>query len=357
MPQQIEARGQMTRAAVMNQRLDLESDIGVTVTSLGPGSPCRIEPVNDDLRSDPGAPSEWVRENKAILDALLVEAGAILFRGFRLDDAAAFGAFFSAYGDHVGGYVGGTSPRDRIVGRVMESTVVPADRVIPIHQEMAYSPRYPAKVAFFCELPPTIGGETPVCDMRLITQRLPPSLAENVRRLGLKYWRHFREPDYLTGEPKIDIVHRTWQDAFSTKDRHVAEAAVRTLGSTCEWTSTGLLVSNLATGFANHPQTGESIWFNQVAGYSFTADVVGAEMEALHKKYYASDRPAYLGVTYGDGTEIDRREVAKLNEITRQIQVSNPWERGDALLLDNILCGHGKNAFEGQRKIRVSLLT
>jgi alpha-ketoglutarate-dependent taurine dioxygenase len=37
--------------------------------------------------------------------------------------------------------------------------------------------------------------------------------------------------------------------------------------------------------------------------------------------------------------------------------VANAWEKGDVLLLDNMLMSHGRSSFTGERKILVSMNT
>jgi alpha-ketoglutarate-dependent taurine dioxygenase len=330
---------------------------GVKVGPVGKSHyPLCIEPATPALRTDLEAATNWIRENRPQLEAELRKVGAILFRGFPLDDAASFNEFFSAFPDHQGGYAGGTSQRNAVSGRVMESTVAPADRVIPIHQEMAYSPSYPRRIAFFCELPSRIGGETPICDMRMLTRDMPRTLHDNVLNRGLRYWRHFRNPNYATGVLELDIVHRTWQEAFQTDDRDLIERQVRTMGSDMAWCETGLLISNPSAGFVMHPETGENIWFNSIGGYNFTKRVIGERIAKLYEEYYGVNRTMPFGVTYGDGEPIDLDDVGPLYDVTEKIQVALPWQKGDVYLLDNILIGHGRNTFEGERKIRVSLL-
>jgi alpha-ketoglutarate-dependent taurine dioxygenase len=345
----------MTTASAI-QRLDDRLD-GVRVTpGDNEGFPLWLMPETTELKMNLRAAVAWVTSHKDSLDAWLLAYGAIFFRGFPLPDSLAFNEFLSCYPDHDGGYSGGTTQRGAVVGRVMEATVAPSDRFIPMHQEMAYSPRFPSKLAFYCELPPTKGGETPFCDMRRLTHALPGALRDSVRTCGLLYKRHFRNPDYETGVPDLDIVHRTWQEAFQTGDRTEVERQVRLLGSEFEWVDNGLLVWNPSAGFVTHPVTGESVWFNSIGGYGFNRAVLGDKLGALYEQYYDESRPLPMWATYGDGEKIPAATIAPLYRITEQLQSAIPWRQGDVVLLDNILVGHARNPYEGERKIRVSLL-
>ncbi|RYD48714.1 MAG: TauD/TfdA family dioxygenase, partial [Verrucomicrobiaceae bacterium] len=150
--------------------------------------------------------------------------------------------------------------------------------------------------------------------------------------------------------------HRTWQQSFQTEDRDLVERQVALMGSEMEWCDTGVLIRNPSRGFVQHPETGEDIWFNSIGGYGFSRRVIGDRMADLYDEYYGDGRPMPFGVDYGDGGEIDLADVAPLYDVTEKIQVALPWQKGDVFLLDNILVGHGRNTFEGDRKIRVSLL-
>jgi hypothetical protein len=329
----------------------------VLASSIGPRSyPLCIQPTSTDLGQDIHAATAWVAKHRPQLEASRADVGAILFRGFPVRTSSDFNAFLAAFPDYGHGYVGGTSQRGKVTGRVMESTVAPPDRVIPTRQEMAYSLSFPLKLAFFCEEPSPVGGGTPICDMRELTATMPRRLHNTVFSRGLRYWRHFRKADYATGVEELDILHRTWQQAFQTDDKDPIERQILLMGSEFEWCDSGIIISNHTRGFVVHPVTGEDIWFNSIGGYGFGEHVIGKRLADLYLQHYGPSRPLPFGVTYGDGESIDPKDIEPLYEVTEQIQVAIPWRKGDIYLLDNILMGHGRNTFSGDRKIRVSLL-
>jgi alpha-ketoglutarate-dependent taurine dioxygenase len=221
---------------------------------------------------------------------------------------------------------------------------------------MAYSVRYPMKIAFYCELAPSIGGETPMCDMRELDRRVPRWLYQKVREQGLMYNRFFRSRDWQTGVPRLDIAHRTWQDALGSDDPSEAEREVERLGSQFEWVQDGIIVRNRNPGFATHPRRGDSIWFNQAAGLSLAPSVIGAEMAALFVEHYGNHHPLPYWVSFGDGDAIPLADIEPLYAITDELTVVTPWRQGDVMLLDNIYAGHGRKTFQGERKIRVALV-
>ncbi|HEX2252875.1 MAG TPA: TauD/TfdA family dioxygenase [Thermoanaerobaculia bacterium] len=58
---------------------------------------------------------------------------------------------------------------------------------------------------------------------------------------------------------------------------------------------------------------------------------------------------------YGDGSPIEPEVLDHLREIYRRETVAFPWQRGDLLVLDNMLVAHGRAAFEGSRRVLVGM--
>lgn len=81
--------------------------------------------------------AQAVRNEKPLLDSLLLNSGALLFRGFPVKTASDFNEFVEAFGFEELPYVGGAAPRANIVGRVFTANESPPDQKIPFHHEMA----------------------------------------------------------------------------------------------------------------------------------------------------------------------------------------------------------------------------
>jgi alpha-ketoglutarate-dependent taurine dioxygenase len=58
---------------------------------------------------------------------------------------------------------------------------------------------------------------------------------------------------------------------------------------------------------------------------------------------------------YGDGAPIESSVLEEIREVYRQASVAFDWRRGDILMLDNFLASHGREPFEGPRKILVAM--
>ena len=165
------------------------------------------------------------------------------------------------------GYLGGATQRAQLSDRVFGASRAPANLELGLHQEMCYLPHYPTRLAFYCEFPAVTGGETFVMDMRRLTAALDPELRAEVEARGVLYTRNFRAPDVLIGHPLLDGIHKTWTDAFSTTDPDKAIADCEAIGLTsARWLDNGSLsVTYRASGFIDHPSTGDHLWFNQIA--------------------------------------------------------------------------------------------
>lgn len=44
-----------------------------------------------------------------------------------------------------------------------------------------------------------------------------------------------------------------------------------------------------------------------------------------------------------------------INEVYQAVTVRETWQRGDLMLVDNILCAHGRESYTGDRKILVAM--
>jgi len=58
---------------------------------------------------------------------------------------------------------------------------------------------------------------------------------------------------------------------------------------------------------------------------------------------------------YGDGEPIESDVLEELRAAYHAETVSFPWQRGDVMLLDNMLVAHGRAPYSGPRKILVGM--
>jgi hypothetical protein len=109
-------------------------------------------------------------------DSLLLQHGAVLFRGLGVDSPAEFHEFVRTFGEPFTNYRHGNSPRVAVQAGVWTSTEYPAEYEISLHNELSYSHRWPSRLFFYCDQAPATGGATPVSDSRAVLDGLSPEV-------------------------------------------------------------------------------------------------------------------------------------------------------------------------------------
>lgn len=345
----------MTATAVDVQGLG--DEVSVRPYEAGGGFPLFVEPASDRLRTSIQDAAGWLAQHREQFDRVLADAGAVVLRGFPVDTTDDFQALTEHLPPLEMGYAGGNAPRAAIKGNVMESTRADKSLLIYLHQEMAYNPQYPSKVAFFCNVASETGGETIVADVRKIEQRLPERLRDKVREKGIRYIRNFRSPDRSTGNKLLDDFHNSWTNAYKTTDKAEVEAVCRARGVNFAWQPDDsiTLISDLP-GYRNHPVTGQSVWFNQLHTMALKPPVITPELDAtMESVYSSSDMTRPFLVQYGDGSPVEPEDLNALYALFDEFTVGFPWQHGDVMFVDNLHAAHGRNPFTGSRDVQVQV--
>lgn len=320
------------------------------------GLPAMIRPLDPQLATDLDAFVAWFRDRKELLDELACRHGALLLRGFPLRTTADFAMAIDHYPTDDLTYVGGATQRGQIAPRVYEATASGKEIHLTLHQEMAYLPAFPRMIAFFCRAAPWAGGETIVADFRELSRRVPRPLWDEVAGRGVTYLRNFRVPG--DADPVVAAIHKTWPVTFGSDDPAVAEEQCRSVGLEPIWEADGSLSTRYtARGLIEHPRTGETVWFNHIASQMMTpASRAFGPLWSQIEERYPPGRPRPYHMTFGDGTPIDPDAVEELETIYDAIVQSVRYRDGDLLLVDNVMTGHGRHPYEGERDVQVALL-
>ena len=288
----------------------------------------------------------YISENKKELQGLLLKNGAILFRGFDINDREEFLKVKEAYGGEDSfNYVDGNSPRTKLSSQVYTSTEYPSEFRISLHSEMSYSNKWPGTIFFYCKTPAEEAGETPIVDCRYILKKIDQEVVDNFERLGVKYTR------YLPGAKGMG---KTWMDTFETTDKETVESYCTSNGIEFRWEGNALCLSQQGAGVAVHPVTKERVWFNQAN--QFHPSGLPEDIYKGLKLIHAKNRhrfPQYA--FYGNGEEIGEQHLKDITEIHFDCALVFKWQQGDVLMLDNMLMAHGRMPFKGDRKIYVSM--
>ncbi len=284
---------------------------------------------------------ETAKVRREFLREQLLHYGALLVRGFQMENAADFEQFARVFSEKdVFNYAGGVSPRRVLKDGVYTSTEYPAQFSLALHNELSYSNIYPSLLFFGCLIAPQTGGETTLGDSRRILQKIDSQIVDLFKRKKLCYVRNL-QADKGSGY--------SWQEAFESDDKKTVEKICRKAGAQLEWkTGGGLRVSQIRPATATHPITSEEVWFNQADG--FHPSNLGEELlETL------SEDELRLNVRFGDGSPIDRSMLTRIRAVLESETILHRWQVGDILILDNILAAHGRMPFAGARKIILTM--
>lgn len=319
--------------------------------------------VTQGRDSPPALIAEWLLDNKSLLVEQLQMQGAVLLRGFRsLVQPEDFGVILKSIGSPMGGYIGGTTPRTQLSGDVYTATELPKAYSVALHQEMAYLSEFPRAVAFMCLSPASHGGATTIADARSVTRAIDPSVSSAFDQHGVTIRRILPHPGSLH---LAAGVSRPWPDVFGCGDSHRVEQVAALRNWKIAWMPDGSLqlLHEALPAFRVHPSTGDRLWFNQAHYFSPECMVLWAARDARSgqlrylRKALARDRAAFNTVQYADGEAVPAGYLEHVWEVLVAAEHPICWQSGDILILDNMLTLHGRERFEGTRRILAGLFS
>jgi alpha-ketoglutarate-dependent taurine dioxygenase len=145
----------------------------------------------------------------------------------------------------------------------------------------------------------------------------------------------------------------SWQTVFQTTSKQEVEAVCSRAGIETEWKGgSRLKTRQVRRAVARHPQTSESVWFNH-ATFFHISTLEPTTREILLSQFSEEDLP--YNTYYGDGSPIEASVLDELRAAYRQEAVEFSWQKGDALMIDNMLTAHGRNPYSGPREIIVGM--
>ena len=285
--------------------------------------------------------ARWAEASRDLIREKLRAHGGLLFRGFGVGGVEEFERFVRAVSEELLEYRERSSPRTALSGGVYTSTEYPAGKRIFLHNENSYQHVFPLKILFHCVTPPARGGQTPIADCRRVLRHIPREVLSRFREKGWMLVRNFREE-----------VGLPWQTVFQTTDRSEVERYCEGARIGVEWRGDSLRTTQVRPAVATHPRTGEEVWFNHAAFFHFTT-LEAASRLALAARF--SDEELPNNTYYGDGSPIEPEVAEQLREAYARETVMFDWQRGDVLMLDNMLVAHAREPFSGERKIVVAM--
>lgn len=283
--------------------------------------------------------SEWIKNNNEFILGHLRKTGALLVRGFRIKDGDEFQNAMGSLSSKSMSYVDQSSPRTKVSNKVYTSTDHPEDQRINMHNELSYSHDWPLIISFYCQTPPEKNGETPIADTREVLKCISETTRNKFLEHGIRYTRNL-----------VNGIGLSWQQVYQTESKEEVEEHCRSNDIDFVWVSEEhLQISWNRPAIQKHPVTGELTWFNH--GFFFNAFNLD---QAIHD--ITPDKNLLpFNTLFGNGEEISFEEFSELNDAFEKCKIKFPWQKGDILILDNMSMAHGRESYEGERKILVSM--
>ncbi len=287
-------------------------------------------------------PFAWVESNRAFIEEKLLESGGILFRDFGLRGPVDFERLVDATGVKRMFYVEGATPRTQLGEKIYTSTDFPSDQVIAPHNELCYVKAWPQKIFFFCVIPAQTEGATPIVDVRSVYRDIDPEVRQEFEAKGWMLRRNFG----MGFGP-------AWQVSYRVETRAQLESYLEEADVRFEWLDeVRLRTTQIRPAVAKHPETGEMLWFNHIA-FWHESSLEPSLREMFQRELGIENLP--YNTYFGDGTPICADVAAELRRAYSANLTSFPWLEGDALMLDNMLAAHGRQAFTGERKVLTAM--
>ncbi len=314
-----------------------------------------------DVQTIP-ATTEWFCNMREEINHILNDTGALLIRGLnQIATAKDFQNIITILSSQLMDYIGGTSPRDSVYGRIMTATNIPATWSIPLHQEMSYTLNPPDRIAFFCLKASEQGGDSTLGDMRSITKKIPDELCTQFNKHGLQLRRYLPSRHSQVSKPGLI---KTWEDVFGCDDLEQAYAIAQEKSWRIEsHFSDGLyLWQEVLPAMKQHPNHSDSIWFNQIHMFTPVGSLIWAEQDGRKEdqqqiESFRNNQDEIFDNTFlGNGQFVNDEEVRLIADLLKQHEIRVKLQPHDMLILDNTLIAHGRRPFTGTREILVALL-
>lgn len=301
-----------------------------------------IDRIEMKIDLDGSTLGEWMTSYRSQLIDKIEREGAVLLRGLKVVSSAQFGKLTEQiFNKDLLTYTNRSTPRTQLKGNVFTSTEYPQQESIPLHNENSYSHEWAMKIAFFCLVASRAGGETPIADSRKIYQKIPREIRDKFEKKGVMYVRNYGK----MGLP--------WQEVFQVESEPEVEAYCRSANIEFSWKKDGGLKTwQICPAVQKHPFSGERVWFNQ-AHLFHISNLPQENRMALVDAYGEAELPRHS--FYGDGEEIELDVLDCIRKVIESEKIKFQWSKGDLLLLDNMLFCHGREPYEGARKILVSM--
>jgi alpha-ketoglutarate-dependent taurine dioxygenase len=318
--------------------------------------PLVIEPTNPSMNSEQF--SNLLIEYNTFFKKSLLKYGGLLFRNFPVKDENDFSKVIKNLGTgNFLNYIGGDSPRNIIKEGIYTSTEAPPWLKIPLHNELSFVKNFPSHIYFYCHTAPIDKGETTLADARKIFKAVDPKIKQIFIEKKIKYMSHYYQKSKLMEFiNKLQPSHKSWLQVFETDNKQNVEKLCRENEFAFKWNQNDWIeISQTRPATLKHPITKEDVWFNQAHLYDLNSKLLGFWRYLGAKILYCRKHMRLHEVFFADGTPIPRQYIYHLLDVLEANTIYNPWEKGDVLVLDNILAMHGRAPFTGKRRVLAAM--
>ena len=301
---------------------------------------------------------DLLSKNKEFFKESLLKNGGLLFRNFPMQGHPDFAQFIKNLdtGPFLD-YIGGDSPRNKITEGIYTSTEAPPSIKIPLHNELSFVKNHPTHIYFFCEIASPIGGETILADARKVYKTLDDSLKERFNQKGLKYEScYYHKSKVMEFINWLQPCHKSWIQVFETENKEEIEKKCLENEFGWKWNKNDWIqISQTRPAIKEHPITKEPVWFNQVHLFDFNPKLLGWWRYVGAKIFYCRQHTKLHTASFADNSVIPRADLYNIMSNLDANTLAFPWQKGDALVLDNILTMHGRAPFSGKRRILAAM--
>jgi alpha-ketoglutarate-dependent taurine dioxygenase len=318
--------------------------------------PLVVEPLDTNISAAEGF--SLIAANRSELEAKLLKVGGILFRNFPLHDEHGFASFIKVIdnGSFLD-YIGGDSPRNKITEGIYTSTEAPPGIKIPLHNELSFVKNYPKRIYFFCQIAPNSKGETTIADARKVHAAIDHEVRSKFIAQGLKYISCYYYKSWLMNLlNKWQRSHKSWIDVFESEQPQIVEKKCIESEFGFKWQQhQWLQISQERPAVIDHPITQEKVWFNQAHLYDFNPKLLGLWRYLGAKLLYMRKHMRLHEVFFADGSTIPRHDLYHILDALEANTIYFPWQKGDLMMLDNVLTMHGRATFSGKRRVLTAM--
>merc|ERR1719375_2365542 len=169
-----------------------------------------------------------IEANREILRKQLDTHGALLFRGYDVNEPTDFERILRALGLALKNvYRPADARRSMVSEYVFTSADSPGYHIIPPHHEQTYSTFRPGVIAFFAKRPPTdTHGETPLFRTASILNELPSDIVHKLWRKGVEHKRLYSSS---SGSSKPSEPAESSESSFQSMRKKIINFAVEQL--------------------------------------------------------------------------------------------------------------------------------